>query len=471
MKLLLPVATVTLAAGFCCCGGDFEKVLREAGIDPGSSVDLADGRATFAVPSGHQVRITDVSTEDAYYADRAAIIGQICVTDGASSYNGDGWQGGSVKDCGNGSTYYFYKAAYVDLGAAPAAAVVPGVAAAPGIAATVSLPNGSRVKILDIHSEDAYYADRASMIGVLCTLGEDSSLKDVMWHGGSVSCDNGGSYYFYKASYEAQGAAAAAVTPSAPSAAPSGVATYPVPSGSRVKIADIHSEDAYYSTRSSVIGKTCTLDEDSSFKDGSWHGGPAHCDGESYYFYKAAYKVLGGADSSPKPAAAPSGVATYPVPSGSRVKSADIHSEDAYYSTRSSVIGKTCTLDETSSFKDGSWHGGPAHCGGESYYFYKAAYTVLGDGGGGSATAAPAAAGGRQIKRSIREGRRFKISDISTEDAYYNDRSGIIGKVCTAQEQSTFREPNWHGGSVSCDDGSTYYFFKAAYSPLGADSD
>jgi hypothetical protein len=386
VKLLLPVATVTLAAGFCCCGGDFEKVLREAGIDPGSSVDLADGRATFAVPSGHQVRITDVSTEDAYYADRAAIIGQICVTDGASSYNGDGWQGGSVKDCGNGSTYYFYKAAYVDLGAAPAAAVVPGVAAAPGIAATVSLPNGSRVKILDIHSEDAYYADRASMIGVLCTLGEDSSLKDVMWHGGSVSCDNGGSYYFYKASYEAQGAAAAAVTPSAPSAAPSGVATYPVPSGSRVKIADIHSEDAYYSTRSSVIGKTCTL-------------------------------------------------------------------------------------DETSSFKDGSWHGGPAHCGGESYYFYKAAYTVLGDGGGGSATAAPAAAGGRQIKRSIREGRRFKISDISTEDAYYNDRSGIIGKVCTAQEQSTFREPNWHGGSVSCDDGSTYYFFKAAYSPLGADSD
>ena len=384
MKLLLPVATVTLAAGFCCCGGDFEKVLREAGIDPGSSVDLADGRATFAVPSGHQVRITDVSTEDAYYADRAAIIGQICVTDGASSYNGDGWQGGSVKDCGNGSTYYFYKAAYVDLGAAPAAAVVPGVAAAPGIAATVSLPNGSRVKILDIHSEDAYYADRASMIGVLCTLGEDSSLKDVMWHGGSVSCDNGGSYYFYKASYEAQ--AAAAVTPSAPSAAPSGVATYVVPSGSRVKIADIHSEDAYYSTRSSVIGKTCTLDEDSSFKDGSWHGGPAHC-------------------------------------------------------------------------------------GGESYYFYKAAYTVLGDGGGGSATAAPAAAGGRQIKRSIREGRRFKISDISTEDAYYNDRSGIIGKVCTAQEQSTFREPNWHGGSVSCDDGSTYYFFKAAYSPLGADSD
>jgi hypothetical protein len=391
VKLLLPVAGVLLAAGLCCCGGDFEKVLREAGIDPGSSVSSADGRSMFAVPADHQVRISDLSTEDAYYSDRSTIVGQICVTDGASTYNGDGWQGGSVKDCGNGSTYYFYKAAYVDLGAAPVTVAPPVslVPAIPGLRATRSLAKGTRVKLLDIHSEDAYYSDRSTMLGKLCTLGEDSSFKDGEWHGGSTSCDDGSSYYFYKAAYEEQ-ASAARPTPTV-SATPSGVATYSVPSGTRVKIADIHSEDAYYSTRSEIIGKTCTLDEDSSFKDGKWHGGPAHC-------------------------------------------------------------------------------------GGDSYYFYKAAYTVLGGGGGGTAAVAPAAAApaalsGRRIKRAVREGRRFKIADIATDDAYYADRGGMIGKVCTAGELSTFREPQWHGGSVSCDDGSSYYFYKAAYAPLGADAD
>ncbi len=391
MKLLLPVATVLLAAGFCCCGGDFEKVLKEAGIDPGLSTPPADGRAMFAVAAGHQVRVSEISSEDAYYADRASIEGQICVTDGASTYNGDGWQGGSVKDCGNGSTYYFYKAAYVDLGAAPAVAVPTGslVPAIPGLRATRALPNGTRVKVLDIHADDAYYSDRSTMLGKLCTLTEESSFKDAEWHGGGVSCDDGSTYYFYKAAYEEQVAAAR-------------------PAGG------------------------------------------------------------GGAAA----AAGVAGVATYPVPSGSRVKIADIHSEDAYYSTRSSIIGKICTLDEESSFKDGSWHGGPAHCGGESYYFYKAAYTVLGSGGGAAAVAPDAGAlPGRHIKRSIRAGRRFKIADIATDDAYYADRATMIGKICTAGEQSTFRDPEWHGGQVSCDDGSSYYFYKAAYAPLGADAD
>jgi hypothetical protein len=377
---------VLVAAGLCCCGGDFEKVLREAGIDPSGGAGAADGRAMFALPSGEQVRITDLSTEDAFYGDRSSIIGQICVTDGASTYNGDGWQGGAVKDCGNGSTYYFYKAAYVDLGPAPtpsvpAASLVPAI---PGLRATRSLPSGTRVKILDIHSEDAYYPDRSTMLGKVCTLGEDSSFKDGEWHGGSISCDDGSSYYFYKAAYEEQAAAAR---------------------------------------------------------------------------------------PTPTPGATLGGVATYVVPAGTTVRIADIHSEDAYYSTRSGVIGKVCTLDEDSSFKDGQWHGGPAHCGGESYYFYKAAYTVVGGGGGGKAAASPEALSGRRIKRSIRSGRRFKIADIASEDAYYADRGGMIGKTCTASEQSTFREPQWHGGAVTCDDGSSYYFYKAAYAPLGSDDD
>ena len=68
-------------------------------------------------------------------------------------------------------------------------------------------------------------------------------------------------------------------------------ATQLVTKGSVVKVVDIHSEDAYFSDKANIIGKTCTLDENSSFKDGEWHGGPVHCGTDSYYFYKAAYQV------------------------------------------------------------------------------------------------------------------------------------------------------------------------------------
>jgi hypothetical protein len=152
-------------------------------------------------------------------------------------------------------------------------------------------------------------------------------------------------------------------------------ATQSVPKGSVVKIVDVHSEDAYYSDRSNIIGKTCTLGDDSSFKDGEWHGGSVECGTDSYYFNKAAYEVISAAAAAPPPVVT-GARATAEVPSGTTVLIVDIHSEDAYYSDRSNIIGKTCTLSENSSFKDGEWHGGPVMCGSDSYYFYKAAYQV-----------------------------------------------------------------------------------------------
>ena len=162
----------------------------------------------------------------------------------------------------------------------------------------------------------------------------------------------------------------------APGAPSSGArATQMVPKGSTVKIVDIHSEDAYFSDKGSIIGKTCTLDDDSSFKDGEWHGGPVTCGSDSYYFYKAGYELLSAAAAAPV-SAPTGGRATSQVKKGSTVAIVDIHSEDAYFSDKGSIIGKTCTLDDDSSFKDGEWHGGPVTCGSDSYYFYKAAYQV-----------------------------------------------------------------------------------------------
>ena len=319
-----------------------------------------DGRTMTAVPANQRVKVIDVSPEDAYYGDKATIVGTVCTTDSASSYHGDGWQGGQVKDCTDGSSYYFYKAAYLVVGGGGGT----GPAALPGTRATRALAGGSRVRILDIHSTDAYYSDRGGLIGLVCTLDSASSLNDAGWHGGPAHCDDGSARYFFKAAYEELGRAAPTM--------PAGAATASVPTGSRVTIAEVSPEDAFFGQRDALVGVSCTLAEPSTFKDGFWHGGSAVCDdGQSYYFYKVAYRVAAAAPA----VTVPPNALDYSLPAGTRVVVAAVHPEDAYYSDRGSMLGKRCTVGEQTTLRDRYWHAGPMTCDdGSSYYFYKAAY-------------------------------------------------------------------------------------------------
>ena len=68
---------------------------------------MPKGIAYSPVPGGTRVKVTDLSPEDAYYSDKAKIVGQHCVTKEASNHNGGGWHGGPVL-CGT-DDYYFYK--------------------------------------------------------------------------------------------------------------------------------------------------------------------------------------------------------------------------------------------------------------------------------------------------------------------------------------------------------------------------
>ena len=66
-----------------------------------------------------------------------------------------------------------------------------------------------------------------------------------------------------------------------------------LPAGERVRIVDLSTEDAYYSDKSTIVGRECTLDTESSYNEDGWHGGAVKCGSDSYYFYKAAYEDLG----------------------------------------------------------------------------------------------------------------------------------------------------------------------------------
>lgn len=60
-----------------------------------------------------------------------------------------------------------------------------------------TIPKGTRFKVLEVPSDDAYYSDRDDIEGQTGTTTAELTLEDG-YTGGSLVLDNGKSYYFYK---------------------------------------------------------------------------------------------------------------------------------------------------------------------------------------------------------------------------------------------------------------------------------
>lgn len=79
------------------------------------------------------------------------------------------------------------------------------------------------------------------------------------------------------------------------------------------------------------------------------------------------------------------------------------------------------------------------------------------------AFAAPALAGG------VAPGARFVLRDVSTADAYYPSRVGMIGLTCTAGPDGLSDSGDGYvSGGARCADGADYYFFQALVEVPGA---
>ena len=146
MKLFLPASFVVLAASACCCcGSDMQELFEQQGINIPDNiapeVPSSGARATQMVPKGSVVKVVDVHSEDPYFSDKVNFIGKTCTLVGDSRVVDGEWHRGLVT-CGT-DFYYFLKAAYEVISAAPAE-----VEAAP------AGPAGATVPIVDVHSEE-----------------------------------------------------------------------------------------------------------------------------------------------------------------------------------------------------------------------------------------------------------------------------------------------------------------------------
>jgi len=350
------------------------------------------------IPEGTRVRVFDIGPKDAWYKQRSNLSDLECVVGpGPLKPAKSTWFRGKVQ-CDDQREYVFLQVTFESL-----STLAPTEEGCP-IGAWIGgpLPEGSRVRVLAPSSADAYYGT-TDMIGRTATVaygelyGSGMSPKSC-WFGGTLLLDDPSGYtpeyYFYQVAVGLDSKGTGAPVYPYDTGGYGGEAGYPyeeppcpegsflggtVAHGARVRLDDVHPEDAYYDTRFDLVGRMGTVDGDLHNNSGTcWFGGGVlGDDGVSYYFYKAAVTVLEPGEGAPSCAEGVATAAT--IPKGNRVKIVDVHTEDAYYGTRFSVIGQIGTTTEQLERMDGCWYAGPIRSDeGQDWYFFKASVVDLG---------------------------------------------------------------------------------------------
>lgn len=283
---------------------------------------------------GTTVVVTDVAGNDPNAMERGAMLGEVCAVGKAPLVSsGDGWWRGQLV-CANGVTYNttgvsvtvpgtqpqprsvsassiaagLGSSIKLDAAALPAATVPPPVVTgSPNVAPSESLRRdvraGEAVRIVALSPEDAYFSDRAEIVGVTCYPTDDMSYNEDGWHGGPMTCWDGRTFYFYKVGLatdpthgnmdiqpqvETGGGLGALLGGGDDRTSDPGV----LDEGTKVVIKDVSPDDAFFSDRMSLIGKSCKVTGDlHPQNDADWYGGGLTCKKNYYYFYKVRVDV------------------------------------------------------------------------------------------------------------------------------------------------------------------------------------
>jgi ribosomal protein L21E len=306
--------------------------------------------------------------------------------------------------------------------------------------------DGSRVEIIGISSEDAFFRARKDYVG---TKGKASGLSSSgdCYFSGAIQRDVGDAPYFYQVSVKA------AAGGNSGSSCPAG-ALRSVSAGDPVVILAVHPDDAFHDSRSRLEGQSGVAVAPDLTED-CWWGGTIRAGDDERYFYKVALGPAAG--STPKSdGRCPSGALTS-IADGQRLNVAAIHPDDAYHDSRGTIVGSK-GVNTGLTVTEGCWFGGPFRQeDGEERYFYKAAFTSA----GGPAPAPKGCPSGALTSAS--PGQRVVILKVHPNDAYYSSKSSYEGQTGTVQDVHLQSGSGcYFGGTVKLDNGDEPYFYMAA---------
>lgn len=303
----------------------------------------------------------------------------------------------------------------------------------PGASTAASIPEGTNIRVIGLHPDDAYYeGSYANIVGVSGRTTGALNNNGGCWFGGPVANDSGDSWYFYKAAIAVTGGSAPA--PSSGTACPSGALRGNPTNGQSYTVLGLHPDDAYTGGTTVTTGMRVTFDGETQVRDGCWiSGSAARADGTSLYFYKVA--VQGGGRTAPAPRggglvlnSCPSNAARGRIPAGTRIRFLGVNPDDAYSSgTSSFAVGDVLTAKEELTNHGECWFGGPVEApANDGLYFYKGAFEIVrGEAGPG---------GSGDLEKDIQGQIRALPSDESLDQdvkalllrAYDRDRSGML---------------------------------------------
>ena len=315
--------------------------------------------------AGETYKVVAVSPDDAFYADRAAIIGMVgTFTEPGST---DGCFLGGEMVFTDGSSKYFYRVQVAPSSGGAVAMPEPAPWGCPP-GAVSHVREGERIRILHIHNQDAYYNSRGMYEGKWGRPQGMSVSDSPCYFGGSFNMDDGSSLYFYKASFTRGGSTDSAKPKlSTEEGCPEGAYAGTLWPGQRVSVLEVHDKDAWTGEAAEIEGQSGEIQV--AMEGSCWLQGAVRTDDGVYrFFHKVA---VGEAQPAPEVVLGPAS-RKRKLPEGASVQIVDIHYFDAHAANRDRLVGKQCSVVEGDLVDTGSgWLGGHLDCGGRTYSFFR----------------------------------------------------------------------------------------------------
>jgi hypothetical protein len=215
-----------------------------------------------------------------------------------------------------------------------------------GLAHADPLAPGTLVVIDAVSKKDAFYENRGTLVGQACRVGPDGMNPSGRgWHGGPATCSDGQDYFFYRVRLTVlpDGVAALVAPTQAPAVPDAPEVTAEVLNqgasmtewrpGSVGTITGISDEDAFASSRATLLGKRCRVSVAPLSPSGEgWWSGELACEDTSYYFYQVGLKHE------------PAFLVDATWPAGSLAKVVAVDPTDAHHAVRERLEGHTCSV-------------------------------------------------------------------------------------------------------------------------------
>ncbi|MDB5225962.1 MAG: hypothetical protein JWN78_155 [Bacteroidota bacterium] len=434
------------------------------------------------ISKGTKVKIVEIAKTDTYYDERATFLGQGATALGELSKNPEGFYSGTLE-VENGRTCFF-KSVKVSVTDATKRTFDS------KSLFTGEIPSGTKFKILEVPSDDAYYSSKNEIEGQTGTATTSLTIDKDGYTSGSVNTDDGKSYYFYKVRVgKVSGSSASSSSSSKPSSSSSAKTpkyiTGTIAPGTALYVADVSPDDSYYSDREKYIGKKGKVGKTAMTMktDGYYAGDFSYDDGSTGYFYKAKFSkepvaklpASSVSSSSSVTISKSSGdewndaISDDDIVAGDKVEVTAISTEDSYYDDKDKYIGKKGIAESDFEYdEDGGGYGGTIDLedGSKPYFYLAKMKKVTGSSTTTSKSSSSSSSTLSSSPSTISKGTRVVVTDVDKDDSYSSGKSTYVGKIGKVADGLNLQGTDTYSGKILFDDGTDAYFYKVRVTVL-----